>query len=109
MHYKVVEAQGQLGPWKVSTAAYIYAIQDKQGHEIFAYHWHPTSTPQYDYPHLHVHSGILAKIHLPTRRISLEEILQLLITQLNVKPLKKEWEKVLRETQEAHQKFRTWG
>ena len=108
MHYKVVQAQGQLGPWKVSTVGYIYAIQDKQGHESFAYHWHPTSTPQYDYPHLHVHSGILAKIHLPTRRISLEEMLRLVITQLNVKPLKKEWEKVLRETRQAHQKFRTW-
>jgi hypothetical protein len=108
MHYKVVPAQGQFGPWKVSTAAYIYSIQDKQGHELLAYHWHPTSTPQYDYPHLHVHSGVLAKLHLPTRPISLEEALRLLITQLNVKPFKKEWEKVLRETQEAHQKFQTW-
>jgi hypothetical protein len=108
MHYKVTEAQGQLGPWKVSTVAYLYSVQDKQGHEFFSYHWHPTSTPQYDFPHLHAHSGILAKIHLPTRRISLEEILRLVITQLNVKPLKREWEKVLRDTQQAHQKFRTW-
>jgi hypothetical protein len=108
MHYKVTEAQGQLGPWKVSTVAYLYSVQDKQGHELFSYHWHPTSTPQYDYPHLHVHSGILAKLHLPTRRISLEEILRLVITQLNVKPIKREWEKVLREIQQAHQKFRTW-
>ena len=113
IQYKIVEAKGELGPWKVSTVAYIYAVQDKQRRELFAYHWHPQETPQYHYPHLHIGGGIAGgffeKLHLPTRRISLEEVLRLLITQLKVKPLKRDWEKVLRETQEAHERFRTWS
>jgi hypothetical protein len=38
MHYRVVEDPGPRGPWKVSTAAYIYELTDEQEQRIVAYH-----------------------------------------------------------------------
>jgi hypothetical protein len=112
IHYKVVEAEGNLGPWKVSTAAYFYSVQDYRQNELLAYHWHPRSTPEHPEPHLHIYGqvpSVLLKLHMPTRRITLEEFLRFLITELKVKPLRSDWERILREAQAAHEKFRTWS
>jgi hypothetical protein len=111
MLYRVTEDEGERGPWKVKTAGYNYSIQDGSEKEILAYHWHPATKPSY--PHLHVcpASGVnlLRKIHLPTARISVEDVLQLLIEQFKVKPIRHDWEKVIKKTKAAYEKFRTWS
>jgi len=69
MQYRVTKATGERGPWKVSTAAYYYALHGANECEILAFHWHPEAEGQKD-PHLHLYDasavvGFLAKVHLP--------------------------------------------
>jgi hypothetical protein len=111
MLYGVTEVKGERGPWKVSTVAYYYALHDKQQSEILSYHWHPKT--EHQDPHLHLQSGSkvmdsLRGIHLPTGRVTLEEVLRLLIEELRVKPLRMDWRKVLKSTQLQHERFRSW-
>ncbi len=71
--------------WHVSTGAYFYQLDDGSGHELTAWHWHPATRVRS--PHVHVAGGILGKlIHLPTGRVSIESVLWLLLTDLEVKP-----------------------
>lgn len=91
-HYRVVEHEGPRGPWKVSTVGYLYALQDSAQQEIVAYHWHPTSHSRVTYPHAHLGSAAsigradLARAHLPTGRIAIEEVLRLAIEGFSVRP-----------------------
>src|SRR5690348_15398844 len=61
-HFRVVEAEGELGPYKVQTAAYYYVIHEHSGPEIIAYHWHPEGLSHITTPHLHLEHG--AKVGL---------------------------------------------
>ena len=113
MLYRVTKAEGVRGPWKVSTSAYYYALHDEKQQELLSFHWHPHAEERKD-PHLHIHAAsniadFLAKVHLPTGRIALEQFLRFLIAELKVKPLRNDWETILRQTQTAHEKFRTWS
>jgi hypothetical protein len=64
---------------------------------VFAWHWHPTRTPQKPYPHLHVRSehrllGLALKnLHMPTGRVSFEEVVRFLIDELRVVPTRTDW------------------
>ena len=112
MRYQITKISGISGPWKVSTRAYYYGINNHRGEEILAYHWHPNVGPLY--PHLHIHNGsnilpISAKTHIPTRRLSLEEILRFLIIELKVSPLKSNWDTILKNTQSKHEQFGSWS
>jgi len=112
MRFQIREASGERGPWKVSTKAYYYAIQNDKGEEILSYHWHPNVPPRYAHMHLSQGSkviGGLRKAHFPTRRICLEEVLRFLVEELKVTPLKSNWDKILRDTQNKHEAFRTWS
>lgn len=87
MLYRVTEADGERGPWKVSTVAYFYALHDDGQREIIGFHWHPETEGQKE-AHLHLYAAsnimtLLAKIHLPTGRITLEQFLRFLIIELN--------------------------
>ncbi len=113
MHYRVTQAAGVQGPWKVSTAAYLYTLYDKDKHELLAFHWHPEMAGEKT-PHLHLYGassimGMLAKVHFPTGRISLEQFLRFLIVELKVRPNRNDWESVLRQTQKKHEQFRSWS
>jgi hypothetical protein len=112
--YRLVEDEGERGPWKAQTAAYFYAIEDQAGNEVLAFHWHPhvvgTTTP-----HLHVRSARhediprLGKAHIPTGRISVEQVLRLLLADLDVEARRDDWREVLGESQGLHETWRTWG
>jgi hypothetical protein len=70
--------------WHVSTVAYLYRLDNSTGHELVSWHWHPATVA---YPHLHVASGVLDKrVHLPTGRVSIESVLRMLLTDLDVAP-----------------------
>ena len=112
-HYSVVKAEGERGPWKVSTRGYIYTLEDRERNEIVAYHWHPlSSSPQFPHVHVRMTCGViadrLAKAHLPTGRIAVEQFLRLLIAEFDVTPLRSDWDQVLAQTQQAFEDWRTW-
>jgi hypothetical protein len=116
MHYRVIKVEGKRRRWKVSTVAYAYAvyiIREGKQCEVLSYHWHPRTTPQHSHPHLHVgeaaQAKLLEKLHLPTRRVSIEELLRFFITELKVKTLRSDWKDVLAKTQELHEEFPTWS
>jgi hypothetical protein len=125
--YRIIRA-AERGPWKVQTAAYQYALDDDDGREIFAYHWHP-HVERVPYPHLHIGRGAVRReitpdvllpighnalqpflpgAHLPTRRIALEDFLRLLIEQFHVVPARADWDRTLREARASFQAHRTW-
>jgi hypothetical protein len=111
--YQIVRAAGRRGPWKVQTVGYWYTLEDREGQEIIAYHWHPAETPHILYPHMHAEQGgngliELQKAHLPTGRIAVEEFLRLLIETFAVRPRRVDWNRILRETQAEFEKWRTW-
>jgi hypothetical protein len=125
-HYRIVRPT-ERGPYKVQTAAYYYALEDQDGREILAYHWHP-SQPQY--PHLHVGPGAvdsqwlaaverspqtnalrpdLMGAHLPTGRIALEDVVELVLDQFQVAPKRaRHWRQTLTRSRAAFERTRTW-
>jgi hypothetical protein len=113
-NYRVIEHTTPAGRWKVSTAAYWYALEDLDEREIIAYHWHPERGP-IAYPHFHIGSvtGIdneaVANGHLPTGRVALEQFLRLLVESFHVEPLRDDWAEVLTKAQLIFETYRTWG
>jgi len=113
-NYRVVEDPTR-GPWKVQTTAYYYSLDNDEGTEIIAYHWHPQEQFRLATPHLHLSAGAevgrdaLASAHLPTGRVALEEVLRLAIVDLGAKPNREDWAAVLESTQSAYVQWRTWG
>jgi hypothetical protein len=112
-HYRIVEAEGELGPWKTTTAGYDYTLQARSGEEIIAFHWHPEARGRYSAPHLHAGTNFFSKKrHVPTGRITLEEVLRFGIEELDVQVRpdhKATWDATLAETEKRHKDWRTWG
>lgn len=106
--YRVVEDSGTRRTFSVQITGYRYEILDSAGDEILAYHYHPSGVSNVRYPHLHV-SGkspavdigrgmeqlSLDAMHLHTGQISIEDVVQLVIREFGVQPLKPDWERVL--------------
>jgi hypothetical protein len=113
MNYKIVEAEGDRGPYKVTTTAYQYLLEDSEESELLAYQWHPQSTRKC--PHLHLGSSsklakkTINKLHLPTGRIALEQVLRLCVEDLEVVPVNKDWDNTLSDAQKAFETWRTWS
>ena len=105
------------GSYRVTTDSWVYQILDDEGSEVLAYHWDPIGTPST--PHLHVGSVLLSSekhhlskafsnLHLPTDRISMEQIMYLLIRDFEVVPLNDGWEDVLSRGHRAFEEKRSW-
>jgi hypothetical protein len=113
-HYRIVEDPGPRGPYKCSTTSYLYGLDDSDGREVLSYQWHPSGRSPVTWPHLHLGAGAavgrleLARAHLPTGRVSIEEVLRLAISELGVEPLREDWREVLERTQQAYETSRTW-
>lgn len=112
--YRIVEAEGERGPWKVSTTGYYHALEDEGEQEILTYHWHPGGESAIDFPHLHIERGIGAslgeihKYHIPTGRIALEDVLRLAVLEFKAEPIRADWADILDTTQEAYEAWRSW-
>lgn len=109
------------GPWKVQTLDYEYAIYHViEGvlKELLTYHYHPSSDrSRVKRPHLHLRSAagvipVLAAGHYPTGRVSLEEVVWMLLNdqdnQFGVRPLANNWRAILQSGLEAFEQWRTW-
>lgn len=93
--------------WRVRTDGYAYRANldpDPKGY-LLAWHWHPDSRPD---PHVHVGAAGLRGLHVPTGRVSFEEVLRFFITEMGLRPARSDWEAVLGETEERFRAFRTW-
>ena len=94
-HEYVIEGAATGEP-RVSTLSYIYNIyDDPDGEPLLGYHYHPErgGDDPVPYPHLHVYGAPvtmadrhLPKLHLPTSRIALEDVVRLLIEGFGVEP-----------------------
>lgn len=113
MQYVIVPAKGHLGPYKVRTRGYLYHLLRDERDEVLLFHWHPDGSSRVKTPHLHIGdavnaTGLLAKAHVPTGRISLEEVLLLAIDELGVTTLRPDGRTVIEDTLERFRKHRTW-
>ncbi len=128
--YRVIreEEDPDRGPWRVTIDQYVYTLSALPGRDkserpetLLSYQWHPHPRAKYNYPHLHLGpaSGIGSsahaaarltdKSHVPTGRVAVEDVIRFAITQLNVEPLRDDWEQVLDEAQKRHERYRSWG
>lgn len=106
--------QPELENWKVQTDAYRYRLV-VDASESLLFHWHPEGRSSFDRPHLHVgnrelakHALLSGKAHVPTARVSLEEVVNFLIQDLGVPPATKDWESRLLSSAEIFRRYRSW-
>ena len=117
--FKIVPDERYQGEYKAQTLAYIYAVyveaESLEDAEVVAWHWHPLTTPARIQPHLHVHadhrlSGLsLSKLHIPTGRVSFEQVVRFLVDDFQVVPQRHDWRDVIAESEERFRAFRTWS
>jgi len=110
------------GIFKAHTRQYSYVFSDSvqpTHHGVVSYHWHPNDfarrephlhlkiTPELGYPEI---ERRIAKAHFPTSRISLEDFIDLLIEDYDIKPLlhHSTWRRILRKNKLAFGKQATW-
>jgi len=112
VEYRVLPWAADARQWVAQTAAYYYALTDEDrasatlgSREILAFHWHPEARGAFLDPHLHVGAAWLGgearispKWHVPTGRVTLEEIIRFAIRHFDVKPMRGDFERVLTNT-----------
>lgn len=92
--------------WDITTTGYAFTLLDRSEHEICVYHWHPEGNSHIKTPHLHIGRGAtgnvttfgprgLNRVHFPTGKIDLADVLRLAITEFGVEPRRQDWEQVL--------------
>lgn len=99
--------------WLVSIRGYSYAFEalDSEA-EILSFHWHPALAEDVqrmsvEFPHLHLGSGELSgahlrrRMHVPSERIALEDVLTFAVRELGAVPRRPDWERVLRRSKQA--------
>jgi hypothetical protein len=102
-------------PFKIRTVAYSYTLTDASDQGILGYHWHPDGESHITGPHVHVggtqlrDDAVLAsKQHVPTGRISLEQVLRSLISEHDVPARANDWDQRLTLTDGVFKLYRTW-
>lgn len=95
--------------WHVTTKMYEYRLLDHRLEEQLVYHWQPG--PDFagpDHPHVHVSATLdvqidalsrraidLDKLHIPTGRVTLQDMIRMLITEFQVAPRRPDWRETL--------------
>jgi hypothetical protein len=119
--FKVVEDEVHEGEWKVQTLSYAYGVKvqskklkEGDSDDVLIWHWHPYIS---EHPKPHVHPPIthrllgleLPKLHVPTGRVSFEDVVRFLIDELRVVPVRKDWSEVVDTTEAYFHEYRTWA
>jgi hypothetical protein len=112
-YYRIVEDATAQGPFRVRSAGYSYILHDVQGHELFAFQWHPQSSSHVTRPHLHLGVGLgvtgaMPKLHVPTGRVALEQVIRLAI-DLDALPIRDDWEAILDASEADFVRWRSWA
>jgi hypothetical protein len=113
----MVQVVGDSGlEWKASSRAYYYALfLPDQDTEFMAWHWHPEGADPRPEPHMHVSANhgdmgpSFHKLHIPTGRVSFEQVARFLIEELDVEPQHRHWDDRLKESHGRFADFRTWA
>lgn len=117
LEYDVVKLDGdpERGPFKVRTRAYRHHILTEDLTESILFHWHPDSSSTYHRPHMHLGTSQLSKAavltrktHIPTGRIAVEHVLQLLLDDFNVVPRRDDAATILDDCLSRFERWRTW-
>jgi hypothetical protein len=103
-------------PYKIRTRAYHYMLEDEHRSEILGFHWHPESTPDIQFPHLHI-CGAAARdlrseirdIHFKTDRIAFEEFGLMLLRHFEVEPERNDAESLLMRNLDLFKRYRSWA
>lgn len=99
--------------WRMTTLKYDYTlVLAKQPTEIvFGWHWHPFSKrSSVTYPHVHVPSASAFKTkHIPTGRISLEDVIVFGFQELGVLPAHENALHVVSKVMGNHKANRSWA
>jgi hypothetical protein len=113
--YRVIEKPAAYEPWQVSTAAYYYTLLESDTEaEILSYQWHPSVPNSVTFPHLHLGHGAgigrpeFYGAHLPTGRVTLEDVVRLLIEHFGIPPARDDWEDALAMSRAEFDADRTW-
>jgi len=95
------------------TTGYQYAVSDIAGQELVIYDWHPTGRSPITRPHPHIPAAraiVLAQcegspragarthlgaLHFPTGPIGTATVVEMLIREFGVDPVRPNWERVL--------------
>lgn len=102
----------------VSTKSYMYSILDAKNKELIGFHYHPElDDDPIIHPHIHVYADAdqrfaefnLHKRHIPSGRVALEDVLEWLIVEMQVKPRQSNWQKVLQLTRRKFKQNCTWS
>lgn len=116
MRFEILD-QGQSSGrsrFRVTTREYIYSYRQGK-REILGAHWHPIGSSRYLEPHYHVGGPAIAdtgvyleRAHIPSHRVSFEEFIRLMISELKVPPRCSDWEDRLRRTESTFKEYKTW-
>lgn len=96
--------------FKGKTRFYSYRLSqqaDVGAKEVLAYHWHPLES---DVRHPHLHVACVPRVHFPTSRVCLEDVIEMLIRYYGVRPrlLHDEWTGILNKNKSAFEQMATW-
>lgn len=112
--FRVVEADGERGPFKVRTTSYMYSVENGEGKEIFAYHWQPAGRSHVLIPHFHLGAGAsigmpgMAGAHFPTGRVCIEDFLLVLCESFGAEPIREGWRQVIEVSRQKFMDWKTW-
>ncbi|MGH2532469.1 MAG: hypothetical protein ACRDJW_09195 [Thermomicrobiales bacterium] len=104
-------------PFRISAAYYSYDIHDRNGREILLYQWRPEGVSFVTFPHLHVkqtnpisldpgsrslepRTVSVSDMHLPTNHVLLEDIVELLVREFDIRSRREDWANVLQQNRE---------
>jgi len=109
--FHAYEATGEATGWRTRTRAYLDHVYADDGREFIAFHWHP-ERGRFVLPHAHFGSLNdplpMGKVHIPTGRTSLEAVVRLLIEELGVQPVRRDWRRMLDRTERTFIERRSW-
>ena len=108
--FAVVADPKEKRQFKVKTREYSYRLSreaDVRAAEVLAYHWHPGA---FDVRHPHLHVTCVPRVHFPTSRVCLEDVIEMLIRYYGVRPrlTHAEWTGILDKNKRAFEQMATW-
>lgn len=110
-----IEKKALLNRFKVCTDEYIYGLTNDEDQEVLQFHWHPVTTPDIPFPHLHIKPGAgrnirieILKAHFRTDRWAFEDFALLLIDNFGVVPDRKDAREVLESNLKRFVEHRSW-
>lgn len=116
LQYEIVRSAASAAqPFRVTTRAYLHAIKAPDGRELISAHWHPTGNSAEHEPHWHIGAAALAddgvfspRAHIPSPRVSIENLVGMCITQFGCRPQKDDWEELLTRSDADFRNHRSW-